>query len=158
MCPGTTEPIFSMYSKSKSLTHHPISKLWELFPTSGWTMCAVTVNPVKTSRNSTSVAVRTIAQTLTQKLKEFVTPSVSGEREYPFLFRVVFNMLLVAAIAAGFPCPVHVASTSTEEIVDANAALFCRVDLATTSATEPADVKGLSTPSDPLLVLNREAN
>ena len=109
------------------------------------------MNLVKTSRNLTSVAVRTIAQTLTQKLKEFVTPSVSGMREYPILFHLVFrNMLLAAALAAGFPCPVHIiASTSTEETVDANAALFRRVNLATTSDTGPANVKGLSSPSDP---------
>ena len=113
----------------------------------------MTVHPVKTSRNSTSVAVRTIAQMLMQKLKEFATPSVSGEREYPFLFRLVFNMLLAAAIAAGFLCPVHAASTSTEESADVNAAFFCHVSLATTLTTGPADVKASPTPSDRLLFL-----
>ena len=73
-----------------------------------------------------------------------MTPSVSGEREYPFLFCMVFNMQLVAAIAALFPCPVHMASTSTEESVDANAALFpSPVQVASTSTEESVDANAV---------------
>ena len=115
-------------------------------------MCAAGVNPVKTSRNLTSVAVRTIAQILMQLLKDFATPSVSGKRKHPFLSGrgVVLNMLLAAAIVARFHT-VYPASTSTEESANANASFLGHVRLATTSTRGPVDVKGLSTPSDPLL-------